>query len=117
MLEHAIPYHCGNLVRVKTFANFAVSGQFAKALTAKIFIEYGGVIINGRVSLFSTTATKWGSWMLPLSRFPGNICPTAASQTAARRHSSLDQQSPLHSSLAYSSCRVNSISFVVSRKF
>ena len=38
----------GNLSRVKTFANFAVSGQLAKVLTMKIFIEYGGVIINGR---------------------------------------------------------------------
>ena len=36
-------------MRVKTFENFAVSGQFVKVLTAKIFAEYGGVIINGRV--------------------------------------------------------------------
>ena len=34
---------------MKTFANFSVLGQFAKVLTAKISIKYGGVIINGRV--------------------------------------------------------------------
>ena len=34
---------------MKTFVNFAVSGQFAKVLTVKIIIEYMGVIINGRV--------------------------------------------------------------------
>ena len=47
-----IPYS-GNPSRVKTFANFAVSGQFVKVLTAKIFIEYVGVIINGRVIVVS----------------------------------------------------------------
>ena len=34
---------------MKTFANFAVLEQIAKVLTTKIFIEYGGVIINGCV--------------------------------------------------------------------
>ena len=47
-----IPYS-GNLSRVKTFANFAVFGQFVKVLTTKIFIEYGGIIINGRVIVVS----------------------------------------------------------------
>ena len=42
------PYS-GNLSRVKTFANFAVSGQFAKVLTAKIFIQYEVVSVNERV--------------------------------------------------------------------
>ena len=41
----------GNLSREKTFVNFAVSGQFTKVLTAKLFIEYGGVIINGHVTI------------------------------------------------------------------
>ena len=34
---------------MKTFANFAVSGQFAKVLTAKIFFYYEGVTNNVRV--------------------------------------------------------------------
>ena len=39
-----------NLSRVKTFVNFEVLGQlFAKVLTAKTFVEYGGVNINGLV--------------------------------------------------------------------
>ena len=63
----AIP-HSGNVSRVKTFANFVVSGQFAnfvvsgqfaKVLTAKIFIEYGDVIINGRVIVVSHTSRKF----------------------------------------------------------
>ena len=48
-----LPYS-GNLSRVKTFVNFAVSGQFAKVLTEKIFIGYHGVIINGRVIVVFT---------------------------------------------------------------
>ena len=32
--------------------NFTVLGQFGKVLTAKIFIGYGGVIINERVIIF-----------------------------------------------------------------
>ena len=48
-----IPYS-GNLSRVKTFANFAVLRKFAKVLTAKIFIEYGGIVINGRVIVVPT---------------------------------------------------------------
>ena len=47
-----LPYS-GNLSRMKTFANFAVSGQFAKVFTAKTFIKYGGVIIDGRVIVVS----------------------------------------------------------------
>ena len=43
-----VPYS-GNLSRVKTFANLTVSGQFAKDLTSKSFIEYSNVVINGRV--------------------------------------------------------------------
>ena len=36
----------GNLSQVKTFTNFAVLGQFAKVLSAKIFIGYrGGCVI------------------------------------------------------------------------
>ena len=42
-----------NLSRVKTFTNFAVLGQSVKVLTTKIFIEYGGVLINGRVIVIS----------------------------------------------------------------
>ena len=38
---------------MKTFENFAILGQFVKVLTAKIFIEYGAVIINGRVIVVS----------------------------------------------------------------
>ena len=34
---------------MKTFANFAVSGQFVKVLTAKLLTECGGIIINRRV--------------------------------------------------------------------
>ena len=55
-----LPYS-GNLSWVKTFANFAVSGQFAKVLTAKIFIEYGGVIINGRVIVVSHNSREFSS--------------------------------------------------------
>ena len=53
-----VPYS-GNLSRVKTFVNFVVLGQFAKVLTAKIFIEYGGVIINGRVIVVSHNLQKF----------------------------------------------------------
>ena len=42
--------YSGNLSQVKTFA---VLGQFAKVLTARIFVEYGAVIINGRVIVVS----------------------------------------------------------------
>ena len=46
--KHQLLYS-GNLLQVKTFTNFVVSGEFAKVLIAKIFIEYRGVTINGRV--------------------------------------------------------------------
>ena len=36
-----VPYS-GNILRVKTFANFAVLKQFAKVLVAKILNEFGG---------------------------------------------------------------------------
>ena len=45
--------YSGNPSRMKTFANFVVSGQFVKVLTAKIFIEYVSVIVNGRVIVIS----------------------------------------------------------------
>ena len=51
-----------NLLRVKTFANFVVSGQFAKVLTEKIFIECGAQLLMG-VSLIFTTATAEGLWI------------------------------------------------------
>ena len=51
--------HSGNVSRVKTFVNFAVSGKFAKVLTAKIFIEYGGVVIDGRVIIISHNSRKF----------------------------------------------------------
>ena len=51
-LPSFVPYS-GNLSWVKTFINFAVLGKFVKVLTAKIFIEYGAVIINGRVIVVS----------------------------------------------------------------
>ena len=54
-----IPYS-KNLSRVKSFANFAVSGQFARVLKTKIFIEYGGVIIiNGRDIVVSHNSRKF----------------------------------------------------------
>ena len=53
---HVVPYS-GTFSRVKTFTNFTVLGQFANVLTAKFFIEYGGVIING-VSLSFPTNRK-----------------------------------------------------------
>ena len=53
VVDPGIPYS-GNLVPVKTFAIFAVSGKFTKDLTEEILIEYGGVIINGRVVVFPT---------------------------------------------------------------
>ena len=49
----------GNLSRVKTFANFMVSGQFAKVLTAEIFIGYCSVIINGRVIVVFHNSRKF----------------------------------------------------------
>ena len=52
-----VPYS-GNLSWVKNFGNFAVLGQFAKVLTAKIFIEYRGVIINGRAIVVSRNSQK-----------------------------------------------------------
>ena len=55
---HNIPYS-RNLSRVKTFANFVVLRQFAKVLTAKIFIEYGGIIINGRVIVVSHNSRRF----------------------------------------------------------
>ena len=45
---YKLPYG-RNLLRGKTFTKFVVSGWFAKVLTAKILIEYGGTIIIGRV--------------------------------------------------------------------
>ena len=45
--------------RVKTFANLSVSGQFVKVLTAKVFIEYVGVIINGPVIVVSCNSQKF----------------------------------------------------------
>ena len=54
-LVHKVPYS-GNLLQVKTFA---VSGRSTKVLTAKIFIEYGGVIINGRVIVVSHNSRKF----------------------------------------------------------
>ena len=41
--------YSGNLLQVKTFTNFVVSGQFMKVLTVKISIEYSSAIISGRV--------------------------------------------------------------------
>ena len=49
-----IPYS-RNLSQLKTFA---VSGQSAKVLTAKIFVECGGVIINGHVIVVSHNLRK-----------------------------------------------------------
>ena len=75
---------------MKTFTDFVVSGQFTTVVTAKNFIDYGGVIING-LSLFLTTATHrdHGCFLL--------------------LHGGLDQQSPLRSFLVYSSflCQFN----------
>ena len=50
--------YSGNLSQVKTFANFAVLGQFTKVLTAKIFIEYNSAFINGRVNIVSHNSRK-----------------------------------------------------------
>ena len=96
-----LPYS-GNLSRVKTFTNFTVSGQFAKVLIAKIFIEYGGIIINGRVIILDNIGIMDVASVEPQSRLQGSICPQQLAKPA-RRHGSLDQQSPLCSSLAYSS--------------
>ena len=38
-----------DLSRAKTFANFVVLRPFTKVLTVKIFIEYKGIIIIGRI--------------------------------------------------------------------
>ena len=53
-----VPYS-GNFSRMKTFANFTVSRQFAKVSTVKIFIEYRGVIINVRVIVVSHNSQKF----------------------------------------------------------
>ena len=53
-----LPYS-GNLSPVKTFANFAVSGRFAKVLITKIFIDYADIIINGRVIVAPHNSRKF----------------------------------------------------------
>ena len=58
VVDPAIPYS-GNLLPVKTFAIFAVSGKFGKDLTEEILIEYGGIIINGRVIVVSHNSRKF----------------------------------------------------------
>ena len=52
---------------MKTFANFAVSGQFAEVLTEKIFIEYGGIIINGHVIVVSHNSRSFNRENLTFS--------------------------------------------------
>ena len=90
---------------MKTFANFAVSGQFTKGSTEKIFIEYGGIIINGRVISLDNSDSVGimdGASQDPLAYkavFVQQQLPKPP-----RRHGSLDQRSPLRSSLTYSSC-------------
>ena len=50
--------HSGDLSRVNTFRNFAVSKQFVIVLSTKLSIEYGGVIINGRVVTLNNGHSK-----------------------------------------------------------
>ena len=61
--------YSGNLSRVKTFANFTVSGQFVKIFSAKIFIEYGSIIINGRVIVVSPNSQKFGLQKFDFQQF------------------------------------------------
>ena len=58
IVGNAIVPYSGNLSRVKAFANLAVLGQFAKVLTTKFFIEYGG-IINGCVIVVFHNSRKF----------------------------------------------------------
>ena len=94
--------YSGNLSRVKTFANFAVSGQFEKVLTVKIFMEY----IRRRHYQWACHYSR------QRRRFPLTCKAVFVQQQLPkppRRHGSLDQRSPLRSSLAYSSysCQFN----------
>ena len=51
--------HSGNFYAVKLPRNFVVFGQFEKVLISKVFIEYGGVIINGCVIVISHSSPKF----------------------------------------------------------
>ena len=100
-----LPYS-GNSSRVKTFANSPVSGQFAKVLTMQTtFMEYGGRHYQ-RACHYSRQRRKRRDHGCCLS-FP-LACKAVFVQQwlpkPPRRHCSLDQRSPLRSSLAYSSC-------------
>ena len=101
---------------METFANFAVSKHLAKLLTAKLSIECGGVIINGRaitldngdsVGVIDVAAGKavFGQQQLPKP------------PRRQKSHGSFDQRS---SSFIYDLVRANRPQTVVShnlRKF
>ena len=72
--------YSGSLSQVKTFVNFAVSGQFTKVLTTTIFIEYGCIIINGHVIILDNDDIV-GIMDVAFLCSQGSNCPTAASQT------------------------------------
>ena len=92
-----------NLLQVKTFMNFA------KVFTAKIFIEYGGVIIDGLVIILNNGDSVG---IMDVASQDPLACKAVFVQqqlpkpphTLYCRHGSLDQCLPLCSSLAYSSC-------------
>ena len=100
----AIPYK-GNILWVKTFTNFTISGQFTKVLTAKTFIEYGSVIINGCVINLNNSDSV--GTIDVASQDPLACKAVFVQQQLPKppcRHGSLGQQLPLHSPLAYSFC-------------
>ena len=104
--------YSGNLLWVKTFLNFAVSRQFTKVLTTKIFIEYGGIIIIGDVIILDNGDSIG---IMDVASQNPLACKAVLIQQQflkpLRRHGDLDQQSQLRTSLAYSSssCQFNFI--------
>ena len=72
----------------ENFHEFCGFEAIRESFNREIFIEYEGIIINGRVIILgngdSGRIMGVGSWVLPPSRSQCSICPTVASQTATR---------------------------------
>ena len=98
-------YHIAwNLSRVKTFASFAVLGQFAIVLALKMFFEYDGVIINWRVDILNTGDSVGIVDVASLSLARQNLSNSSFPNCHVDIVASINSRSPLCSSLAYSSC-------------
>ena len=59
-------------MQLKTFVNFVVLVQFVKVLTTKISLEYGSVIVDGRVIILDSIGIMDVASLSPARQYLSN---------------------------------------------